>query len=130
MNKVVSGSDCELHEFLVAAMGIWNGPGASSDRFAVSLGFNGLNAFHSRRRCLMEALDLGEGLGEEDFALAVRLASIAVSDDYYGAASEWSNVTRFSTEDATSLLAILQTMTSLPAYELHGNDGCVGERSA
>lgn len=78
----------------------------------------------------MEALDLGEGLGEEDFALVGRLASIAVSDDYYGAASEWSTVTRYSIEDAMSLLAILRTMASLPAYDPQGKDGPAGARSA
>ena len=103
--------DDELCDFLLTALRVWGGPGGSSDYFARSLDFADNEAFHSNRLGIIDALEGGEGLETNEFQLVIRLARIAVFDDYYGAGSEWSLVSRFSVEEASAMIVALEAMS-------------------
>jgi len=108
---VLTNPDDDLCDFLLTALRVWGGPGRSSDHFARSLGFPDKTTFHSKCCGFIEALDSGKGLDFRDLPVAIRLARVAVFDDYYGAGSEWATVTGFSIEEANVMLLALEAMS-------------------
>lgn len=101
----------DLCDFLLTALRVWSGPASSSDHFARKLDFADNAAFHSKRNSLIDALDSGEGLDVSDLPGAIRIARIAVTDDYYGPGWEWPLVTHFSVEEAHAMLLALEAIS-------------------
>ncbi|MEV7661979.1 hypothetical protein [Paenarthrobacter sp. NPDC089316] len=111
MTRVLTNPADDLCDFLLTALRVWSGPASSSDYFARKLDFADNTAFHSKRHSLVDALDSGEGLDFSDLPVAIRIARIAVTDDYYGAGWEWPIVTRFSVEESNAMLLALEAIS-------------------
>jgi hypothetical protein len=111
VTRVLTNPADDLCDFLLTALRVQSGPASSSDYFARKLDFADNTAFHSKCHSLIDALDSGEGLDFSDLPAAIRIARIAVTDDYYGAGWEWPLVTRFSVEEANAMLLALEAIS-------------------
>ncbi|WP_159702926.1 hypothetical protein [Arthrobacter sp. 18067] len=96
--------DKELRVFFSTALGVWGGPARASDVFARQHGFDDADAFTAWRQDLMVQLEVGAALSPTELGRLIRIARIAVYDDYYGAGREWIHVTPSSQEEAEQLL--------------------------
>ncbi|KIA74430.1 hypothetical protein [Paenarthrobacter nicotinovorans] len=101
--------DKELRTFFHTALGVWGGPARASDVFARQHGFGDAAAFTAWRLELMGQLEAGAVLSVAEFGRLLRVARIAVHDDYYGAGWEWIHVTPYSQEEAEQLLQRAET---------------------
>lgn len=101
--------DKELRTFFHTALGVWGGPARASDVFARQHGFDDAVAFTAWRRELIAQLEAGAALSPTEVRRLLRIARIAVYDDYNGAGWEWIHVTPYSQEEAEQLLQHAET---------------------
>ncbi|YCK81103.1 hypothetical protein M1D89_18755 [Arthrobacter sp. D3-18] len=105
----VRTSDKELRVFFHTALGVWGGPARASGAFARQHGFDDAAAFTAWRQELTVQLEAGAALSPTKLGRLIRIARIAVYDDYQGAGWEWIHVTPYSQQEAEQLLQQAET---------------------